>query len=82
MSSGSLLLLLGLLTLWAELTPISTKDRPSCDKAPDTERCKRNVYAFYYNPSARDCLQFVYGGCDGNGKHFRSKALCLFHCHR
>ncbi|KAG8131485.1 putative serine protease inhibitor 473 protein [Naja naja] len=28
MSSGGLLLLLGLLTLWAELTPISGQDRP------------------------------------------------------
>uniref|UniRef100_A0A670ZM56 BPTI/Kunitz inhibitor domain-containing protein n=1 Tax=Pseudonaja textilis TaxID=8673 RepID=A0A670ZM56_PSETE len=29
MSSGGLLLLLGLLTLWAELTPVSGQDRPS-----------------------------------------------------
>nr|UMW88282.1 Kunitz-type peptide [Vipera transcaucasiana] len=28
MSSGGLLLLLGLLTLWAELTPVSSRDRP------------------------------------------------------
>ncbi|KAK9405052.1 hypothetical protein NXF25_009879 [Crotalus adamanteus] len=29
MSSGGLLLLLGLLTLWTELTPVSGQDRPS-----------------------------------------------------
>ncbi|KAK9405048.1 hypothetical protein NXF25_009875 [Crotalus adamanteus] len=33
MSSGGLLLLLGLLSLWAELTPVSSQDRPRVPKA-------------------------------------------------
>nr|ACA30399.1 bungaruskunin 1 precursor [Bungarus fasciatus] len=81
MSSGGLLLLLGLLTLWAELTPVSSRERhPDCDKPPDTRRCKSNVRAFYYNPHLRDCIQFIYSGCNGNGNHFNSKYLCLVHC--
>nr|B2KTG2.1 RecName: Full=Kunitz-type serine protease inhibitor homolog beta-bungarotoxin BF B1 chain; Flags: Precursor [Bungarus fasciatus]ABY71037.1 beta bungarotoxin BF B1 [Bungarus fasciatus] len=81
MSSGGLLLLLGLLTLWTELTPVSSRERhPDCDKPPDTGRCRKNVRAFYYKPSAKRCVQFIYGGCNANGNHFKSDHLCRCEC--
>nr|P00989.2 RecName: Full=Kunitz-type serine protease inhibitor homolog beta-bungarotoxin B2 chain; AltName: Full=Beta-2-bungarotoxin; Flags: Precursor [Bungarus multicinctus]CAA72810.1 bungarotoxin, B2 chain [Bungarus multicinctus]CAJ18318.1 beta-bungarotoxin b2 chain precursor [Bungarus multicinctus] len=81
MSSGGLLLLLGLLTLCAELTPVSSRKRhPDCDKPPDTKICQTVVRAFYYKPSAKRCVQFRYGGCNGNGNHFKSDHLCRCEC--
>nr|ADF50032.1 beta-bungarotoxin b chain isoform 2 [Bungarus flaviceps] len=81
MSSGSLLLLLGLLTLLAELTPVSSRKRHHCDKPPNKKRCTGHIPAFYYNPQRKTCERFSYGGCKGNGNHFKTPQLCMCHCH-
>nr|ADF50033.1 beta-bungarotoxin b chain isoform 3 [Bungarus flaviceps] len=82
MSSGSLLLLLGLLTLLAELTPVSSRKRhPDCDKPPNKKRCTGHIPAFYYNPQRKTCERFSYGGCKGNGNHFKTPQLCMCRCH-
>uniref|UniRef100_R4G2G5 KP-Fur-17 n=1 Tax=Furina ornata TaxID=529697 RepID=R4G2G5_9SAUR len=79
MSSGGLLLLLGLLTLWAELTPVSSKDRPKfCELPPDSGPCKQNIKAFYYSHHA--CLPFIYGGCQGNANNFKTIDECQRTC--
>nr|Q8AY43.2 RecName: Full=Kunitz-type serine protease inhibitor A; AltName: Full=Kunitz inhibitor A; Flags: Precursor [Bungarus candidus] len=81
MSSGGLLLLLGLLTLCAELTPVSSKDRPKfCNVPPEPGRCNANVRAFYYNPRLRKCIEFTYGGCGGNANNFKSRGECKRTC--
>ncbi|XP_026579466.1 kunitz-type serine protease inhibitor 4-like [Pseudonaja textilis] len=81
MSSGGLLLLLGLLTLWAELTPVSGQDRPKyCYLPPDPGRCKGYFPRFYYNPASNQCLVFIYGGCQGNANRFKTKDECHRTC--
>ncbi|KAG8131484.1 putative Kunitz-BPTI-like toxin protein, partial [Naja naja] len=61
MSSGGLLLLLGLLTLWAELTPISGQDRPEfCYLPADPGPCRAKKTRFYYNSDSKQCEKFTY----------------------
>nr|C1IC50.1 RecName: Full=Protease inhibitor 1; AltName: Full=Kunitz inhibitor KIn-I; Flags: Precursor [Walterinnesia aegyptia]ABX82867.1 Kunitz inhibitor I [Walterinnesia aegyptia] len=79
MSSGGLLLLLGLLTLWAELTPVS--GRPGlCELPAETGPCKARIRAFYYNPHSHKCLEFTYGGCKGNANNFKTIDECNRTC--
>uniref|UniRef100_R4G2E8 KP-Cac-20 n=1 Tax=Cacophis squamulosus TaxID=505434 RepID=R4G2E8_9SAUR len=81
MSSGGLLLLLGLLTLWEGLTPVSSKDRPKfCELPPDKGGCYGWLLAFYYNPVQHQCLQFIYGGCPGNANYFNTIEECKSTC--
>nr|D5J9Q8.1 RecName: Full=Kunitz-type serine protease inhibitor isoform 5; Flags: Precursor [Bungarus flaviceps flaviceps]ADF50029.1 kunitz-type serine protease inhibitor isoform 5 [Bungarus flaviceps] len=81
MSSGGLLLLLGLLTLWAELTPVSSKDRPKyCNLPPEPGPCHGRKFAFYYHPASNKCKEFVYGGCGGNDNNFKTKDKCQRAC--
>uniref|UniRef100_R4G7I4 KP-Hem-12 n=1 Tax=Hemiaspis signata TaxID=355698 RepID=R4G7I4_9SAUR len=81
MSSGGLLLLLGLLTLWEVLTPVSSRDRPHfCHLPHETGLCKRNIQAFYYDPVYHTCLKFIYGGCEGNANNFKTIDECKRTC--
>nr|ACY68701.1 Kunitz-type serine protease inhibitor isoform 5 [Parasuta nigriceps] len=81
MSSGGLLLLLGLLTLWEGLTPVTSKDHPDfCELPVDSGPCKGNFEAFYYNADQHKCLEFIYGGCDGNANNFKTIEECQQTC--
>nr|A7X3V4.1 RecName: Full=Kunitz-type serine protease inhibitor kunitoxin-Tel1; Flags: Precursor [Telescopus dhara]ABU68487.1 Kunitoxin-Tel1 [Telescopus dhara] len=81
MSSGGLLLLLGLLTLWAELTPVSGQDRPKyCDLPADSGPCRARKRHFYYNSRSNQCEEFTYGGCRGNENNFETKDKCHYTC--
>uniref|UniRef100_R4G7F8 KP-Cac-7 n=1 Tax=Cacophis squamulosus TaxID=505434 RepID=R4G7F8_9SAUR len=81
MSSGGLLLLLGLLTLWDGLTPVSSKDRPKfCELPPDKGPCKGSFLAFHYHPVQQQCRQFTYGGCQGNPNNFKTIEECKSTC--
>nr|Q2ES46.1 RecName: Full=Kunitz-type serine protease inhibitor 5; AltName: Full=Kunitz protease inhibitor 5; AltName: Full=Kunitz protease inhibitor V; Flags: Precursor [Daboia russelii]ABD24044.1 Kunitz protease inhibitor-V [Daboia russelii russelii] len=81
MSSGGLLLLLGLLTLWAELTPISGQDRPKfCHLPVDSGICRAHIPRFYYNPASNQCQGFIYGGCEGNANNFETRDQCRHTC--
>nr|Q6T6T5.1 RecName: Full=Kunitz-type serine protease inhibitor bitisilin-1; AltName: Full=BG-11; AltName: Full=Kunitz protease inhibitor 1; Flags: Precursor [Bitis gabonica]AAR24526.1 Kunitz protease inhibitor 1 [Bitis gabonica] len=81
MSSGGLLLLLGLLTLWAELTPVSGKNRPEfCNLPADTGPCKAYEPRFYYDSVSKECQKFTYGGCKGNSNNFESMDECRKTC--
>nr|QSI84017.1 kunitz peptide [Calliophis bivirgatus] len=85
MSSGSLLLLLGLLTLWAELTPVSSKPRPRprpefCDKFYDFAHCYTGKMAFYFNWVTKKCQPFRFGGCIFNPNTFKTIEECKYIC--
>uniref|UniRef100_U3F5B9 Kunitz inhibitor 7 n=1 Tax=Micrurus fulvius TaxID=8637 RepID=U3F5B9_MICFL len=83
MSSGGLLLLLVLHTFWAELTPVSGLRGPKyCYLPADPGPCRRYITAYYYNPSTHSCLQFVYGGCEGNENNFKTGHECHRACVR
>uniref|UniRef100_R4G317 KP-Pse-7 n=1 Tax=Pseudonaja modesta TaxID=340912 RepID=R4G317_9SAUR len=81
MSSGGLLLLLGLLTLWEVLTPVSSKDRPNfCELPAETGLCNAHNTRFYYNPRQHQCIKFLYGGCGGNANNFKTIEECKSTC--
>nr|P00991.2 RecName: Full=Kunitz-type serine protease inhibitor 1; AltName: Full=Venom basic protease inhibitor 1; AltName: Full=Venom trypsin inhibitor I; Short=cVamTi; Flags: Precursor [Vipera ammodytes ammodytes]AAP04484.1 trypsin inhibitor preproprotein [Vipera ammodytes]AMH40741.1 Kunitz/BPTI inhibitor-9 [Vipera ammodytes ammodytes] len=81
MSSGGLLLLLGLLTLWAELTPVSGQDHPKfCYLPADPGRCKAHIPRFYYDSASNKCNKFIYGGCPGNANNFKTWDECRQTC--
>ncbi|XP_039198333.1 kunitz-type serine protease inhibitor PIVL-like [Crotalus tigris] len=81
MSSGGLLLLLGLLSLWAELTPVSSQDRPQlCYLPPVHGPCKGHFHHFHYHSASNGCREFIYGGCQGNANNFKSRNECLYTC--
>uniref|UniRef100_A0A098LYI0 Waprin-like protein n=1 Tax=Pantherophis guttatus TaxID=94885 RepID=A0A098LYI0_PANGU len=64
MSSGSLLLLLGFLTLWAELTPVSSQDRPTkpglCPPGPPKPLCVVKCENDWKCPGQQKCCRY---GC-------------------
>nr|QSI84002.1 kunitz peptide [Calliophis bivirgatus] len=83
MSSGSLLLLLGLLTLWAEMTPVSSKPRfnPRFCKLPSNiGSCSGNLQYFYFNRVSKRCDTFIYSGCGGNPNRFETMEECKRNC--
>ena len=45
-----------------------------------TGRCKARHPRWYYNTAQRECQQFIYGGCGGNGNRFRTKVDCERQC--
>uniref|UniRef100_A0A0A1WCH1 Kunitz-like inhibitor n=1 Tax=Echis coloratus TaxID=64175 RepID=A0A0A1WCH1_ECHCO len=81
MSSGGLLLLLGLLTLWAELTPVSGQGRPRlCYFPADPKICKVHVPHFYYDLASNQCKQFKFGECPSNANNFKTRDECHYTC--
>ncbi|XP_053959093.1 kunitz-like toxin PcKuz3 [Anastrepha ludens] len=51
-----------------------------CLQAPQSGRCFGYVPSFAYNPIARKCEEFIYGGCGGNDNRFETKRECEFSC--
>ncbi|XP_026547200.1 kunitz-type serine protease inhibitor 4-like [Notechis scutatus] len=81
MPSASLLLLVGLLSLWIELTPISGwKKHERCHYPVDPGHCRAHMTRFYYNHKYNKCKKFIYGGCKGNYNNFESFEECLHFC--
>ncbi|VDL77181.1 unnamed protein product, partial [Nippostrongylus brasiliensis] len=38
--------------------------------------------SFYYDVNTRTCLEFIYGGCGGNGNRFDTVEKCMAVCFR
>ncbi|CAH1783698.1 unnamed protein product [Owenia fusiformis] len=51
-----------------------------CNLDPDRGPCKRNRRRYYYNPLNNQCLQFSYGGCQGNSNNFLTQTACEKQC--
>ncbi|XP_005182679.1 male accessory gland serine protease inhibitor [Musca domestica] len=42
--------------------------------------CYAMIPSWSYNADAKECIHFVYGGCNGNENRFRTKEECLEMC--
>lgn len=51
-----------------------------CNQEQDSGPCGVWELKFYYNKNTRQCDQFYYGGCGGNGNRFSSENECQSIC--
>jgi len=60
----------------------SLTSRPHfCSLLPDPGPCGSQVTRWYYLPREEDCIQFPWGGCQGNDNNFVSLDQCRAACH-
>lgn len=45
-----------------------------------TGLCRALIPRWSYDPIARECKEFKFGGCDGNGNNFTSRKQCMDMC--
>lgn len=53
-----------------------------CYSRADPGQCSDNISAWFYNPAAQRCDQFVYTGCGGNENRYESEEACERSCGR
>uniref|UniRef100_A0A224Y2M0 Pancreatic trypsin inhibitor n=1 Tax=Rhipicephalus zambeziensis TaxID=60191 RepID=A0A224Y2M0_9ACAR len=53
-----------------------------CNMPPVVGRCKAAIPRLYFNSTVNQCLEFIYGGCGGNGNNFESTQECEEQCGR
>ncbi|XP_057685045.1 kunitz-type protease inhibitor 2-like [Corythoichthys intestinalis] len=58
----------------------SSNANDTCSLPKEVGPCRASFPRFYYNSSNQACLEFVYGGCQGNGNNFVSLAKCESTC--
>lgn len=51
-----------------------------CSQPPQPGPCRAHRTRFYYNTETRQCEEFVFGGCRGNGNNFDTAAACAAAC--
>ena len=51
-----------------------------CYLAGVTGPCRAGFKRYYYDSSSKECKQFTYGGCQGNGHIFKNKRFCHYIC--
>ncbi|XP_022240776.1 papilin-like, partial [Limulus polyphemus] len=51
-----------------------------CNLPNDAGPCFDYLKRYYYSPDYNRCLQFIYGGCEGNDNNFETKAECEDAC--
>ena len=52
----------------------------TCSLPAVTGRCRGRFQRYYYNKDRAECLQFVYGGCEGNKNNFNTIDDCEREC--
>ncbi|KFD56213.1 hypothetical protein M514_02991 [Trichuris suis] len=55
-------------------------DDEVCHENKDPGQCKAAIDRWYYDEDKKECLQFKFGGCGGNGNRFRTKETCESRC--
>nr|XP_056700922.1 carboxypeptidase inhibitor SmCI-like [Euleptes europaea] len=58
--------------------PLALRNR--CQLPPETGPCKMRLWRYYYSSAQKRCLEFIYGGCKGNGNNFETKEACEKAC--
>jgi len=51
-----------------------------CHKLPDPGPCKSKILRWYYLAKEGDCIEFPWGGCQGNNNNFLSLDQCRSSC--
>jgi len=59
---------------------VSCQDDSTCNLPPDSGPCEAYIPRYYYNTEAEECMQFIYGGCEGNDNNYESYEVCTNSC--
>jgi hypothetical protein len=51
-----------------------------CLLLPQAGPCRGDITMYYFDPSKRGCKKFNWGGCQGNGNRFNTRAECEAAC--
>ncbi|KAL7629998.1 UNVERIFIED_CONTAM: hypothetical protein RMT77_019882 [Armadillidium vulgare] len=62
------------------LSDCKDKCEAGCDKPVDPGLCEENLERYFYNETSLECETFTYGGCEGNGNNYLTKAECEAEC--
>uniref|UniRef100_A0A182PQ34 BPTI/Kunitz inhibitor domain-containing protein n=1 Tax=Anopheles epiroticus TaxID=199890 RepID=A0A182PQ34_9DIPT len=67
--------------------PLQTSNRvevagrdEQCSLPPRRGVCRALLPRFRYDPAQKDCIEFKFGGCDGNANNFMSYKQCMEAC--
>ena len=52
-----------------------------CLEQPDSGPCEAATARWFYDPLAKECKGFTYGGCEGNRNNFQDKESCEKACY-
>uniref|UniRef100_A0A2R5L7N3 Putative chymotrypsin inhibitor n=1 Tax=Ornithodoros turicata TaxID=34597 RepID=A0A2R5L7N3_9ACAR len=66
---------------FATAVSLRGNNRPRfCYLPPDSGLCYGHFPSYHYSHQRGDCVQFVYGGCQGNRNRFNSYQECIRIC--
>lgn len=51
-----------------------------CRQPSEPGSCSQSIKRFYYSSHSRHCLEFIYGGCQGNENNFENQTECESTC--
>uniref|UniRef100_A0A182QVU4 BPTI/Kunitz inhibitor domain-containing protein n=1 Tax=Anopheles farauti TaxID=69004 RepID=A0A182QVU4_9DIPT len=62
-----------------EVAAASGRDE-QCKLPPRRGVCRALLPRYRYDPAQQDCIEFKFGGCDGNANNFMSYKQCMEAC--
>ncbi|XP_022256390.1 kunitz-type serine protease inhibitor kunitoxin-Phi1-like [Limulus polyphemus] len=51
-----------------------------CSQLKEKGPCSGNLHRYYFSPTYRRCLKFIYSGCGGNNNNFKTLSECERYC--
>lgn len=57
-----------------------TAGKAKCRLKRSTGNCRASISRYYFDMKSLRCEEFIFGGCGGNAKHFKSRKECERQC--